>query len=307
MLLCVNPWGALPRGPARPGAGSVRGAYRRQWGARTGSGGVEGLLALWSQHAPSRPRQSGIDELSLCEGKTLGTMRSIGGPRQSRENMKQVSVRPIFGSSTHHPCPIELGREIATSHPVPASQRAGHGLWDGPSDGYGVAWMDGARSRPPPRPPSPLPLQPEPERVQGLQGEEDAIGGCEWLQGTKPHRFGPVWVRCESTGARAIPVWGVSSRACAVEMANGAREIGCFSNRSCTGGTAGFHAAGHAGGGGYLLAGWGTSWEGRGRGCSRGIHGIHDTHGRVVRRRGFRKAGVLRPQTTVWASISAVR
>jgi len=31
------------------------------------------------------------------------------GPRQSRENMKQVSVRSIFGSSTHHPCLSKFG------------------------------------------------------------------------------------------------------------------------------------------------------------------------------------------------------
>lgn len=118
--------------------------------ARSRSGGQDGL---WSQHVPSRPRQSGIDWLS--EGKRLGAMRSRGPPDNLGRNMKQVSVETIFGTGTHHPCLSTLGREIATSGQHP--------------------WYEVERN-----------LQPEPERL--LQGGE-ATTAVSGRGGRAPLRF----------------------------------------------------------------------------------------------------------------------
>ena len=86
----------------------------RRSGRNTKSQGVQGpqeRSSRWMrvQLRAGRPRQSDIDELSRRGARRLGGGALHRSPRQSRENMKQVSVRSIFGSSTHHPCLSTLG------------------------------------------------------------------------------------------------------------------------------------------------------------------------------------------------------
>ena len=107
-------------------------------------------------------------------------------PRQSRENMKQVSVRSIFGSSTHHPCLSTLGGRSRHIHAM--RWRDGDGLSAGAGAGAGQT-----------------------------EGVAAALSGR--------NRAGLGQSGCDpgALGASVFPVWGMSSRAVerSLAMANG--------------------------------------------------------------------------------------
>lgn len=63
---------------------------------------------FWSQHAPSRPRQSDIAELSLCEGKEARHNALQRSPDNLGRNMKQVSVESNLRHE--HPPPMSFRR-----------------------------------------------------------------------------------------------------------------------------------------------------------------------------------------------------
>jgi hypothetical protein len=167
--------------------------------------------------------------------------------------MKQVSVETIFGTGTHHPCLSTLGREIATSGTVHSTQ---------------YPWIE-------------RDLQPEPEPAAAGKRRND---GCEWravdehpsgswstirIQDAEGRlclgetcSFWPVLTRSGSTGGERLSCLGRLGGA----RVHGKRlqKLGA-SDRSCAGGLAGFHAAGHAVSVGtcYLAGGW----RGARRGC----------------------------------------
>ena len=164
--LCVNPWYAWPGG-RRACAGAA--GIQKVKGCKVPRSGVrDGCACLLRA---GRPRQSDIDELSRRGARRLGGGALHRSPRQSRENMKQVSVRSIFGSSTHHPCLSTLG---GRSRHIHAMRWMGWGrLSAGAGAGAGQTRGRGSSS--------------------------------EW---TKPSWFGPVWVRSGSTGGERLSCLG---------------------------------------------------------------------------------------------------